>query len=156
MIGFFLACLVGLFLRPYALLKSPDELIGRSDGLYMKRWHLWRNYGKFNIYLHNFKKSDDDRALHDHPWASWSVCIGGNAFEFIHDDSGNEVCDKRVKLGTTVWRDADFAHRMVIPEGEECWTLFITGPKVREWGFLCPTGWKHHQDFIHNNGCGQE
>jgi hypothetical protein len=27
------------------------------------------------------------------------------------------------------------------------WTLFITGPRVREWGFLCPQGWRHWKDF---------
>lgn len=29
-----------------------------------------------------------------------------------------------------------------------CWTLFITGPRVREWGFHCPDrGWVHWKQF---------
>jgi hypothetical protein len=28
-----------------------------------------------------------------------------------------------------------------------CWTVFITGPIVREWGFHCPKGWVHWREF---------
>ncbi len=28
------------------------------------------------------------------------------------------------------------------------WTLFITGPRVRDWGFHCPSGWRRWQDFV--------
>ena len=31
-------------------------------------------------------------------------------------------------------------------------TLFIRGPKLREWGFHCASGWRHHSDF-HTRGC---
>jgi hypothetical protein len=41
-------------------------------------------------------------------------------------------------------------------------TLFITGPKVREWGFWCPKGFVHWRDFVHPDdpggvgpGCGE-
>jgi hypothetical protein len=41
-------------------------------------------------------------------------------------------------------------------------TLFITGPKVREWGFHCPQGFVHWRDFVHPDdpggigpGCGE-
>jgi hypothetical protein len=30
---------------------------------------------------------------------------------------------------------------------EPVWTLFITGPRVREWGFACPNGWVHWKIF---------
>jgi hypothetical protein len=33
------------------------------------------------------------------------------------------------------------AHRIELTSGP-CWTLFITGPRYRKWGFHCPaTGW---------------
>ena len=42
-------------------------------------------------------------------------------------------------------------------------TLFFCGPRVREWGFYCPQGWKHYKDYIAptsygnrvGKGCGE-
>jgi hypothetical protein len=31
----------------------------------------------------------------------------------------------------------------------------MTGPKVREWGFLCPNGWRHWTDFLDADNPGQ-
>jgi hypothetical protein len=39
----------------------------------MRRWWVIPRNKFFNIYLHHFLHSDDDRALHDHPW--WNVSI---------------------------------------------------------------------------------
>lgn len=34
------------------------------------------------------------------------------------------------------------------------WTLFITGPKIQDWGFLCPHGFRRWQDFVHPDDKG--
>jgi hypothetical protein len=34
---------------------------------YLHRWYLWQS-DKIGIYIHKFVRSDEDRALHDHPW----------------------------------------------------------------------------------------
>lgn len=35
-------------------------------------------------------------------------------------------------------------------------TLFITGPRVREWGFWCPKiGWRHWRVFTDPDNTGQ-
>jgi hypothetical protein len=45
------------------------------------------------------------------------------------------------------------AHRVELWESlstgpAPCWTLFITTPILREWGFHCPQrGWVHWRDF---------
>jgi hypothetical protein len=46
--------------------------------------------------------------------------------------------------------------------GERAVSLFMTGPKVREWGFACPKGWVHWRDFtggengeLVGRGCGE-
>lgn len=39
------------------------------------------------------------------------------------------------------------AHRLVIEPGRPAWSLFLTGPKVREWGFHCPQGWRPWRAF---------
>jgi hypothetical protein len=52
----------------------------------------------------------------------------------------------------------DHAHSREMP----VLTLFITGPRVREWGFHCPQGFVHWKDFVHPDdpggigpGCGE-
>src|SRR5688500_17625240 len=35
---------------------------------YLVRWYLFRS-GPVSIFIHKFVRSDEDRALHDHPWA---------------------------------------------------------------------------------------
>jgi hypothetical protein len=47
----------------------------------MERWHIIPRNRLFNIYLHHFLKSDYDRALHDHPWASLSIILKGEYTE---------------------------------------------------------------------------
>ena len=49
-------------------------------------------------------------------------------------------------------------HRMIL-ESDNAWTLFITGPRVRDWGFRVPPdrggdkeGWMHHVEFCAING----
>ena len=43
-------------------------------------------------------------------------------------------------------RSGNMAHRIELTDGP-CWTLFVTGPKYQEWGFLCPRGFVHWKDF---------
>lgn len=45
-------------------------------------------------------------------------------------------------------RSAEDMHRLVLPEGREAWSLFITWPKRREWGFATPEGWIHNADYL--------
>lgn len=54
--------------------QRPPDLIIEPENPYMLRWHLIPRNRFFNIYLHKFLRSDDDRALHDHPW-SWNLSL---------------------------------------------------------------------------------
>ena len=47
--------------------RPPDFVIGGADRPYMRRWYLVPKNTQLNVYLHHFRRSDDDRALHDHP-----------------------------------------------------------------------------------------
>ena len=169
-LAYICASFATIILLPYAYFKKADQFIGGEEDPYMIRWFLWKpDLVRPRLYLHNFKKSDDDRALHDHPWHSWSLCLGGKATELVHGPKGVEdvpVVSREIKFGSWVYREPEFTHRMVIPEGGHCWTLFITGPSIREWGFHCPKGWRHWKDFTGYNqtgdsdrigrGCGED
>ena len=116
---------------------QPTEIIGEN---YLSRWHLIPHNKFLNVYLHKFSGSDDDRALHDHPWHSLSFAFKGKMRE--HTPSGAKI----VKKFLPKYRPAKFSHRMELVEGP-AWTLFITGPQVRDWGFW-PNGiWMHWKKF---------
>ncbi len=67
--------LLGHLLRRTAWRRDPDFVIGTADDPYLRRWWLIPRNPVFNLYVHHFLRSDDDRALHDHPWPSVSVIL---------------------------------------------------------------------------------
>ncbi|MDF3821966.1 hypothetical protein P3G55_18825 [Leptospira sp. 96542] len=122
--------------------REPDFIIGGRDNPYLLRWWVIPRNPIFNVYLHCFKRSDDDRALHDHPWlfnASW--LLSGGYLEHLF--SG--VFLRREGAFKFRWGGAP--HRVELMSGQPVWTLFITGPRVRRWGFYCPQGWVHWKRF---------
>jgi hypothetical protein len=133
--------------------REPDFIIGDN---YLRRWWVIPRNHVCNIYLHEILRSDDDRALHDHPWENRSWILDGEYIE--HFEDGTSLVRRS---GDYTWRAAKFFHRLEIPEGGRALTLFITGPKVREWGFACPNGWRHWRDFVGEDtgqvgrGCGE-
>lgn len=153
--------------------REPDFVIGRKDDPYLRRWWVIPRNRFFNIYLHQILRDDDDRAEHDHPWASCSIILKGGYLEIINGvvhqrrpgtiRFRRSIEHHRLTLITNRWRWTGVGRRRrldlqrVVP----CWTLFITGPKVREWGFYCKNGWVHWKDFCdpinpgeRGKGCG--
>lgn len=143
----------------------PDFVIGRKDSPYMNRWWVIPRNRLFNIYLHQVLRSDDDRALHDHPWVNCSIVLKGGYWEVVPQQRPSAdwpVPPTRTKWrgpGSIVLRRPSAAHRLVVGaigvEGRgPCWSLFITGPNVRDWGFWCPRGWKKWTDFVDMTNTG--
>lgn len=138
------------------LFKRPPDFVIEDDFSpvpYLCRWWVIPRNRFFNVYLHKFNRSDSDRALHDHPWISVSFLLKGKLLE-MHPKG-----TRTIKRFVPVFRSAQFAHRLIVLNSP-VWTLFITGPRVREWGFHCPQGWRHWTDFTTpdgkniNKGCG--
>lgn len=134
--------------RAIADSRPPDHVIGGEANPYLRRWHITPRGDGPAVYLHHFLRSDDDRALHDHPWPSIGLLLQGAYTEHL---PGGER--QLVRAGDLISREAQTAHRVELlrdgPDGPErpVWTLFVTGPRVREWGFHCPQGWVHWRDF---------
>lgn len=140
--------------------REPDVIIGGADSAYMRRWWLIPRNRYFNIYLHHFLRSDDDRALHDHPWWNLSILLRGRYVEHTISAGGiNQKTERR--SGQWKFRSATSAHRIELIDGP-CWTVFLTGPNIRSWGFHCPRGWVHWKQFTKpenpgeiGRGCGE-
>jgi len=132
--------------------RPPDEIIGDPDRPHFNRWHMIQSNRWLNVYAHQFLHSDDDRALHDHPWPSVSLVLSGSYIEHEIRAGGVHVVTIR-KKGDLIFRSARSAHRIELHEDSStpCWTLFITGPKLREWGFHCPDRWVHWTEFDGRN-----
>jgi hypothetical protein len=142
-----------LLIKPFY--RAPDFIIGGAENPYLLRWWVIPRNPIFNIYLHKFLRDDDDRALHDHPWVNCSIVLRGKYLE--HTPDGIYLR----KPGSVVCRRATAAHRIELKKvyikssGRfhvrmttfPAWTLFITGPRIREWGFHCPKGWRPWQEF---------
>lgn len=126
--------------------RPPDFVIGPPENPYMRRWFIVPRNPFANLYLHEIVRSDDDRALHDHPWPSRSLIIAGGYFEHL-PALGMETTRHWRGPGWVGDRTAEQAHRLEVLEGERAITLFFTGEKTREWGFHCPNGWRHWQEF---------
>lgn len=161
--------------------REPDLFIGGRQNPYLIRWHLIPKNKLFNIYLHKFCRSDDDRALHDHPWMfNVSILLTGeydeenpaNPKEWPRDLSRKKLRRKRFipyfRWGRSPHRvqliectpgdicdcgGSAFLCKKYYPNGEKpVWTIFITGPIVRRWGFYCPKGWVWSKLFLSNKG----
>lgn len=172
----------------FARRREPDFVVGADDvgGPYLNRWFVtpWRpwqrqlreraqaNPTRFNravarvvgwlpnLYVHQFLRDDDDRALHDHPsWAA-SLILRNRYIEHTIAAGGihrREVFD----AGSLRFLPTRHTHRIELEQDPrhfpiECWTLFLFGPAVREWGFHCPeAGWIHWREFTAPDNPGE-
>lgn len=140
------------FLSRIAASRPPDFTIKRRDGIYLSRWWVIPRNRFFNIYLHRFDGDDEDRALHDHPWVNCSVILSGSYIEH-RILRGGVHSEKRYSAGAVKFRLPRSAHRISLIE-RPTWTLFITGPVVRTWGFHCPRGWRPWREFVDERDIG--
>lgn len=138
-------------------MRSPDVVIGEQ---YLHRWYLVPRNRWLNVYLHCFLGSDA-AVLHDHPWWSVSVLLRGALLEQSKRPASHRdfYRFRWIPRWLPVVRSARCMHRLILADGP-AWTLFITGPKVRPWGFLCPRGWRHWEKVTRDGGarligCGE-
>ena len=135
----------------WSLPQLTPFAIGPHHDPYMLRWRLFPANRWGNLYLHWFRHNDEDRALHDHPWKSMSIMLWGKTTEVY----GNFLypAHRSTPLFWPVFRSAEFAHRIIVHR--RALTLFFTGPRVRDWGFLCPKGWRPWQEFVDMKNPGE-
>lgn len=120
--------------------REPDLTItGDTQEPYLYRWWVLPHSREVNVYAHLQVASDPARPLHDHPWDNMSVILSGGYTEklchFPQDRDGAVRAYDR-KKGDTIFRKAEWAHRLILPASiPYTMTLFSTGPKVHSWGF---------------------
>ena len=134
------------------LSRHPDVVIGND---YLQRWWILPRNRFFNIYLHRINQDDDGRALHDHPWKNISIILKGcyrEILPYFQPDYDGECiwCWKTygdyLFPGNIKYRNPLFSHRLEVISGP-VWSLFITGPYKRDWGFHTKDGWVSHHNY---------
>lgn len=135
--------------------RKPDVRIPADPSIppYMLRWWKITKNAFFNIYYHIIRRSDEDRALHDHPWWSFSIVLIGGYYEHCINAGGVHTKTFYPAGSVRFRRSGNFAHRLELErygpnaypmvQGEEIpvHTIFVTGPTLRRWGFHHPTRW---------------
>jgi hypothetical protein len=142
--------------------RSADFVIGEKSNPYMLRWFVWLRNSKLNLYLHKFLRDDDDRTLHDHPWWFVSIILKGSYREIVphsprpkglHQSVNWPKFAELVRTRFSVaFCSATHRHRVILDRDEfgrliPCWTLVLTGPRIRDWGFWCPKGFVPYEQF---------
>lgn len=84
--------------------------------------------GWLNVYLHQLSAPNWHPACHDHPWGFVTLLLWRGYKERI----GTK--EYRRWPGMILFRPATFAHNVITPYGTS-WSLIVTGPKSRDWGF---------------------
>lgn len=127
--------------HPVTSKRPPDLVINNG---YLLRWHIYRNQKIGCIYLHLIAGDDDDRALHDHPWWNASIILQGSYYEWL---PGGYAIQRNA--GSVICRRPESLHRLELGDHKDMvWSLFVTGPKVRTWGFQTENGWVPHREFL--------
>jgi len=135
------------------LLASQDTTIGtcpdRTQDL-LRRW-IFRvpevivQSGLVNfhsLYVHHLRASDEERALHDHPWDFHTYLLTNGYREHWEDPETGQPRSTYHPRGSLLYRPATWKHRLVLESGP-CWTLIFRGKRWREWGF-----WPKGEDGI--------
>jgi hypothetical protein len=129
-----------------------------SNEPYLERYYLFlkdRKIFPFNIFLHKFLKSDPDD-VHDHPWPYATLILKGGYYEWIpkFNSLGVKIDEERMWRGPGHFRvcRATSYHRIELCKGVDCWTMFMPGPQIREWGFLMGSPgsqrWVHYKKYL--------
>lgn len=117
---------------------------GRDGSPYLTRAMLPRFLG-VRIMLHHFHRPDEDDCMHNHPW-EWALALVLKGSYVETRMPPLEATRTRVVRFFNFITQHDY-HKIDSLKGD-VWTLFITGPRLQDWGFLTPQGHVPWKEFL--------
>lgn len=127
------------------IFPMKTRLIYNCEGnVYLVRRFIFKTK-RVTCMLHKFCRSDEDRALHDHPWSFVTIILWRGYLE--HTPTGV----KRKYPGMILFRRAEWRHRVELLDNKPSWTLVFHFRRRREWGYWLSTGWQHWQTWWNEN-----
>lgn len=135
------------------------EITTPEGKVYLRRWYLMRFPKLFSIRLHHILLPDTDRDPHDHPWPFVSIILRGG-----YDEVWSPEADEFRRVFKHLWtwsaaqrpkrvrrishhRSTDLHQITRFHRPGGAWTLFITGPERRVWGFQTSDGWMDYKRY---------
>lgn len=123
---------------------DPLVLVDENNGReFLKRWRLVQT-PLFSIFLHRMQVPDPGVDLHDHPWSFVSFVLRGGYIERVADTRRpwEERHRHRGRWSFGGIR-LDQIHSIDALDRTPTWTLVVTGPTRRRWGFVAgDDGWQ--------------
>lgn len=119
------------------------ERLGRPECPYLRRWVL--ALGLFSVRVHHFYRSDDARNHHDHPWWFVTLVLKGG-----YTDVSEGRLD-HLRPGSMRFRPALHRHTVQTDPGG-VWTLVLTGPNRRTWGFWVKGRFRKANKYFFEHG----
>lgn len=116
---------------------------------YLTRYYLVRTKW-LSIFLHIFHTSDEDRALHDHPWNYVTFLLWRGYWEHTPDGKGGTIRTRKWPL-TFACHPSRWRHRVELVDGKKAVTLFFHFRRLREWGYHLKSGWQRHDKWWKEN-----
>lgn len=130
---------------------------------YLHRWYVFKTK-RITLFVHKFVRSDEDRALHDHPWAFLVIPIWRGytehsdrlvRYERAGDARRFPVINRVLPFLGTRYRDFFYRHRVELKRdarGEPlpAWSIFFHFTRRREWGYWLPSGFMLHNQWWSN------
>lgn len=104
-----------------------NQPLGNPKCPYCYRYVL--NLGLFAIRVHKWVASDDLRALHDHPYCFITFILRGSYYDI------SKVKTEKLTAGCIRYRPATYQHAVQLAGTMPCWSLVLSGPFIRQWGF---------------------
>lgn len=134
----------------------------RADGrVYLNRWSIGHDRIG-SIKLHRMDAPDPGVDLHNHPWFFVSMILWGGYTEL----RANVLDASRFARFAEMWPGAshrgievlrrplsvkamrlDECHTITALHRRVSWSLVITGPRRRRWGFFLPAGYMDERDY---------
>lgn len=126
------------FFRKAFLVK---EIISRTGEVHFRRWRVLQT-PLCAIYVHNIRRSDEEKDPHDHPWWFASLILRGGYKERVWRPE--ETAEHVREPGSLFWHPTNVFHKITLL-GDEAWTLVVTGPRTHDlWGYRTSEGWVNH------------
>jgi hypothetical protein len=159
------------------MLKFSHQMLGKPECPYVNRWMV--DMGKYgSLRLHHWFGSDDQRAYHDHPWWFLTLVLKGG-YQDLHpqavlrcsqchstDITWNHLCthcgwvdleeaeaqaQDHLTAGSWRFRPAEHKHTVLVDKGG-AWTVLLTGPEQRIWGFWVNGKFRKRNKYFFEHG----
>lgn len=134
----------------------------RADGIvYLDRWAIGHDRIG-GVKLHRMDGPDPGVDLHDHPWWFVSIVLWGGYSELRADTREAQAMARiaannpggclpgvvvQRRPGSIKTMRLDECHTIASLHRGTCWTLVISGPRRRKWGFYLPGGYMSEAQY---------